>query len=131
VEDAEMADAKKILIVEDEEEQRTWLEAFFADNGYLTVTAENGEEGFAKAQGGGIDLITLDITMDQQSGVKMFRQIQSTPATQDIPVIMITGMAREFKSFIERTKQVEDPAGYFEKPVDREALLARVKELIG
>ncbi len=126
-----MADPKKILIVEDEEEQRTWLQVLFEDNGYQTVTAENGELGFAKAQSEDIDLITLDITMDQQSGVKMYRQIQSTPETKVIPVIMITGMAREFKSFIDRTKQVESPAGYFEKPVDRDALLAKVKELIG
>ena len=126
-----MADPKKILIVEDEEHQRTWLTAFFEDNGYQTVTADNGEEGFAKAQSEGVDLITLDITMDQQSGVKMYRNLQAKPATKVIPVIMITGMAREFKSFIDRTKQVESPAGYFEKPVDRDALLAKVKELIG
>jgi DNA-binding response OmpR family regulator len=128
---ADMADAKKILIVEDEEHQRTWLTAFFEDNGYETVTAEDGEAGFEKAKGGGIDLITLDITMDRQSGVKMFRNLQESPETEAIPVIMITGMAREFKTFIQRTKQVKDPAGYFEKPVDRDALLAKVKELIG
>jgi DNA-binding response OmpR family regulator len=126
-----MADAKKILIVEDEEHQRTWMVAFFEDNGYQTVTAENGEEGFAKALSEGVDLITLDITMDQQSGVKMYRNLQQSPELKPIPVIMITGMAREFKSFIERTKQVESPAGYFEKPVDRDELLAKVKELIG
>jgi len=126
-----MADAKKILIVEDEEHQRTWLTAFFEDNGYHTVTAENGEEGFAKARSEGVDLITLDITMDQQSGVKMYRNLQDSPELKPIPVIMITGMAREFKSFLDRTKQVESPAGYFEKPVDRDELLAKVKELIG
>jgi DNA-binding response OmpR family regulator len=126
-----MSDAKKILIVEDEEHQRTWMIAFFEDNGYQTVTAENGEEGFAKAQSEGVDLITLDITMDQQSGVKMYRNLQASPELKPIPVIMITGMAREFKAFIERTKQVESPAGYFEKPVDRDELLAKVKELIG
>lgn len=126
-----MADPKKILIVEDELEQRTWLTVFFEDNGYQTVTAENGEEGFEKARGGGIDLITLDITMDQQSGVKMFRNLQKSPETEAIPVIMITGMAREFKSFIERTKQVKNPDGYFEKPVNRDDLLKKVQELIG
>jgi CheY-like chemotaxis protein len=126
-----MADKKKILIVEDEPGERTWLTAFFGDNGYETVTAVDGEDGFAKATGGGIDLITLDITMDNQSGVKMFRNLQRSPVTENIPVIMITGLAREFKSFIERTKQVKNPSGYFEKPVDRDELLTKVKELIG
>ena len=126
-----MADPKKILIVDDELDVRTWLTTFFEDNGYATDTAENGEEGFAKASAGGIDLITLDITMDTQSGVRMFRNLQKDPATGNIPVIIITGVASEFKTFIERTRQVENPDGYFEKPVDREALLAKVRELIG
>ena len=124
-----MADAKKILIVDDEQDELTWLTAFFTDNGHQTDTAVDGKEGFAKAKG--TDLITLDITMDNQSGVKMFKQLQGDPETKDIPVILITGVAREFKTFLERTKQVEAPQGYFEKPVDRAALLAKVKELIG
>ena len=126
-----MADAKKILIVDDEQDIRTWLTTFFEDNGYETDTAVDGEEGFAKARAGGVDLITLDITMDNQSGVKMFRNLQKEPATGNIPVIMITGVAKEFKTFLARTRQVKDPDGYFEKPVDREALLAKVRELIG
>ncbi len=124
-----MADTKTILIVDDEQDELTWLTAFFTDNGYRTDTAVDGEEGFAKAKG--VDLITLDITMDNQSGVKMFKQLQGDPETKDIPVIMITGVAREFQTFLKRTKQVEEPQGYFEKPVDRDALLAKVKELIG
>ncbi len=126
-----MADAKKILIVDDEQDVRTWLTTFFEDNGYGTDTAVDGEEGFAKARAGGVDLITLDITMDNESGVRMFRNLQKEPATANIPVIIVTGVAKEFKTFLERTKQVDDPEGYFEKPVDREALLAKVRELIG
>ena len=126
-----MADMKKILIVDDEADMRTLLTTFFVDNGYETTSAVDGEEGFAKAKSEGIDLITLDITMDNESGVRMFKNLQTDPATEDIPVIMITGVAAEFKSFIERTKQVENPEGYFEKPVDKDALLAKVKELVG
>jgi hypothetical protein len=44
---------------------------------------------------------------------------------------MITGVAREFKSFIERAKQVKAPDGYFEKPVNRDDLLKKIRELIG
>ena len=104
---------------------------FFEDNGFETSSAVDGEEGFEKAKTEGIDLITLDIAMDNQSGIKMFRELQKNPETASIPVIMITGVAREFKSFIERAKQVKNPDGYFEKPVERDALLAKIKELIG
>lgn len=126
-----MADQKKILVVEDEEDQRVWLTTFLEDHGYATDYAVDGEEGFALAQQEGIDLITLDISMDNQSGIKMFRNLQKSPTTAGIPVIMITGVAAEFRRFIERAKQVESPAGYFEKPVDEEALLAKIRELIG
>jgi len=123
--------AKKILIVEDEPDQRIWLETFFADNDYETISAEDGQIGFEKAKSEKPDLITLDISMDNESGIKMFRNVQETPETSAIPVIMITGVSPEFKKFIEKRKQVHPPAGYFEKPVDRDALLKKVKELIG
>jgi DNA-binding response OmpR family regulator len=126
-----MADKKKILVVEDEVDQRTWLMAFLEDNGYETTQAEDGEQGFEKARTEKIDLITLDISMDNQSGLKMFRSLQGSPETAKIPVIMITGVAREFKRFIERARQVRNPEGYFEKPVDKKALLAKIRELIG
>jgi twitching motility two-component system response regulator PilH len=126
-----MADKKRILVVDDEIDERTWLVAFFEDHGYDTAEAEDGEVGFDKARNEGIALITLDISMDNQSGIKMFRNLQKTPGTAQIPVIMITGVAREFKQFIERAKQVKNPEGYFEKPVDKDALLKKVRELIG
>ena len=126
-----MADKKKILVVEDEEDQREWLMTFFEDHGYETIHAVDGEKGFDLAKSESVDLITLDISMDNQSGIKTFRKLQQSPETAEIPVIMITGVAAEFKLFIERAKQVKNPDGYFEKPFDENALLAKVKELIG
>ncbi len=126
-----MADKKKILVVEDEEDQWVWLTTFFEDHGYETVHAIDGEKGLDLAKSESVDLITLDISMDNQSGIKMFRNLQRSPETAEIPVIMITGVAAEFKQFIERAKQVKNPDGYFEKPFDESALLAKVKQLIG
>ncbi len=126
-----MADKKKILVVEDEEDQWVWLTTFFEDHGYETVHAIDGEKGLELAKSVSVDLITLDISMDNQSGIKMFRNLQRSPETAEIPVIMITGVAAEFKQFIERAKQVKNPDGYFEKPFDESALLAKVKQLIG
>jgi len=123
--------AKKILIVEDEADQREFLSTLLSDNGYDIVTAENGQIGFDKAKTESPDLITLDISMDEQSGVKTFRQLQEAPETKDIPVVMVTGVTPEFKRFIETRKQVDPPAGYVEKPVDQAELLKKIKELIG
>jgi len=126
-----MADKKKILIIDDEPDMVEGLKTFFEDNDYNTVTAYNGEEGFEKARNDRPDLITLDISMDKQSGIKCYRNLCDSPETSNIPVLMVTGVAADFKKFIESRKQVPKPAGYFEKPVERQDLLKKVKELIG
>ena len=126
-----MAEKKKILIVEDEPDMVEWLTAFFEDNGYATLSASDGFAGFEKAEAEQPDLITLDITMDKESGVKMYRKLHESEKASDIPVIMITGISSDFKKFIESRKQVNPPAAYFEKPVDRDELLKKVQELIG
>jgi len=125
-----MSDKKKILVVDDEPDMVTWLTTFFEDNGYATVSASNGFEGMEKVASEKPDLITLDITMDKESGVKMFRKLNDSKDFSNIPVIILTGVSAEFKTFIESRKQVNPPAAYFEKPVERDDLLAKVKELI-
>ncbi|MFH1701785.1 MAG: response regulator [Candidatus Zixiibacteriota bacterium] len=126
-----MSEKKKILIIEDEADQRDLLIAYFEDNDYDTITAEDGQKGFELAKTENVSLITLDISMDNESGIKAIRNLQETPATANIPVIMITGVSSDFKRFLERSKKVNPPQGYFDKPVDRDALLKKVKELIG
>ncbi len=123
--------AKKILIVDDEPDMVEWLKAFFDDNGYDTIHAYDGFDGFDKAKTEKPDMITLDITMDKESGVKMYRNLKDTEETANIPVVMVTGVTIDFKRFISTRKQVPPPDAYFEKPVDQEAMLKKVQELIG
>lgn len=126
-----MADQKKILVVDDEPDMVEWLTTFFEDNGYATISASDGFDGFEKVLSEKPDLITLDITMDRESGVGMYRKLHDHEEASKIPVIMLTGVSPEFKRFIESRKQVSPPDAYFEKPVDRGDLLKKVKELIG
>jgi len=125
-----MTERKTILIVEDEPDEVAYLSALFVDNGFDVMSAGNGQEGFEKAKSRHPDLITLDISMPEESGVRMFRDVQNDPATADIPVIMITGVTHDFKRFIETRRQVHAPAGYFDKPPNREQLLAKINELL-
>jgi len=125
-----MAD-KTILIVDDEPDIVKWLKTLFEEHGYATISAPNGFEGFDKAESERPDLITLDITMDKESGVKMYRKLHESDRTKNIPVIMVTGVDPQFKDFISKRKQVNPPAAYFEKPVNKDELLAKIKELIG
>jgi DNA-binding response OmpR family regulator len=122
--------AKKILVVDDEPDVVAYLSAVLADNGYEVVSAQDGREGMAKTVAERPDLILLDITMPNESGVRMYRELHAGPETTKIPVVMVTGVSPEFKRFIETRKQVPPPAGYFEKPPDREKLLAKIRELL-
>jgi len=126
-----MTTQKTILIVEDEADEVAYLKALFEDNGFAVISAVNGQDGFEKAKSQHPDLITLDISMPEESGVRMFRDLQNDPATSGIPVVIITGISHDFKRFIETRKQVRPPAGYFDKPPDREQLLAKIHELLG
>ena len=121
---------KKILIVDDEPDLVAYLGAFLEDNGFSVIAAGNGKEGWERAVAERPDLITLDITMPEESGVRLFRNLQQDPDTAGIPVVIVTGISHDFKRFIDTRKQVHPPAAYFEKPVDREALLAKINELL-
>ncbi|ROL62544.1 response regulator [Bacteroidetes/Chlorobi group bacterium ChocPot_Mid] len=123
--------SKKILIVDDEEDIVTYLQTLFGENGYNVITAGNGVDAVRMAKAEKPDMITLDITMPEESGVKAFRELQESSETQNIPVIIVSGVDPEFKKFISSRKQVKPPAAYFEKPIDREELLNKVKEIIG
>ena len=125
-----MSDKKKILIVEDEPDLVEMLSVFFGESGFDTITAYDGHEGFIKAENEKPDLITLDISMPGESGVKMYRNLINSDKAKNIPVIIITAAPAELKGFIKRMKSFPDPAGYFEKPVDRDELLSKIKALV-
>ncbi|MCW8816309.1 MAG: response regulator, partial [Ignavibacteriaceae bacterium] len=71
-----MGSKKKILIIDDEDDVITYLSTFFTDNGFETITAINGKDGFEKAKIVKPDIITLDISMPEESGVKALRDLQ-------------------------------------------------------
>lgn len=125
-----MSAAKKILIVEDEQDVLAYFEAIFQDNGYDTVLARNGIEGFELAKSEKPDLIALDITMPGQSGMKTYRQYKRHPALKDIPVIIITAVNDSFKSLLDELNGFSTPEAFFNKPIDPEELLKVVAGIL-
>jgi DNA-binding response OmpR family regulator len=122
--------AKTILVVDDEHDLVEYLTSVLEDNGFHVAAAVNGKDGMEKAVAILPDLILLDVSMPEQSGVRMYRNLQEDARTSAIPVVMLTGVSHEFKRFIETRKRVRPPAGYFDKPPDREQLLAKIRELL-
>ncbi|MBU1273936.1 MAG: response regulator [Proteobacteria bacterium] len=129
--------AKRVLVVDDEMDVRTFISTLLDSNGYKVVVAENGEQGWQKFQEKEPDLITLDVMMPKESGIKMYRDIKTNPNFASVPVLVISGLAR--KTFLHSQKvldkfkgqSVPEPEGYIEKPPEPDELMGEVKRLIG
>jgi CheY-like chemotaxis protein len=125
-----MSEKKKIIIIDDDPDIVTYLKILLEDNGYATDSAKDGQEGLEKTRAGKPDLICLDITMPEKSGVKYYREVRDDPELKKIPVVMVTGVMEEFKHFISTRRQVPPPDGYISKPIDKEKLLETIKKLL-
>jgi len=126
-----MADPPLILVVDDEPDMRVFLEAVLEDNGYEVILASNGEQALQQVARRRPDAITLDMAMPQKSGVGVFRALKGDEATRDIPIIIVTGMANDFRRFISTRGRVPPPDGYLSKPVEEEQVLAALHEVLG
>lgn len=125
-----MADQKRIMVIDDDPDFAKFLILLLEDHGYATIVAKDGEEGIQKTRAERPDLILLDITMPEKSGVKFYREVREAQELKAIPVVMVTGVTIDFKQFIHNRRQVPPPDGYFAKPVDQEELLATISRLL-
>ena len=127
---------KKILVVDDEPDMLTFLCTLFEDNGYLTEKATDGADAMNKVKAEKPDLISLDLLMPNETGIKMFRELRRDDETKDIPVVMITGLGKgdipqmDFKEWIQK-RTIRPPEAYIEKPVVPEVLMGAIKSIIG
>ena len=121
----------KILIVDDEEDARKYLEVLFQENGYETAIATDGDEAMPMVKEFKPDLISLDIIMPRETGQKFYRALCKDPDLKRIPVIICSGVTRYKELFSRDHATMPKPLAFIEKPIDKEALLDKVKEAIG
>ena len=127
-----MADAGKlVLVVDDDPDARDFLITVLEDNGYATVSAKDGSEALEVIEQQRPDLVTLDITMPEKSGVAVYRKLREDEQLRDIPVIIVTGISDDFEKFISSRRQIPPPDGFIHKPLDPLHLIKMVSDLIG
>jgi CheY-like chemotaxis protein len=124
-----MVSQKTILIVDDEPDVLTYLSTLLEDHGYATILAKDGEEALAKLKASLPDLITLDVSMPEKSGVKLYREIKEDPRWKKIPILIVTGVSGDFQKFISTRQQVPPPEGYLSKPINQEEILELIRKL--
>jgi CheY-like chemotaxis protein len=115
--------AHKILVVDDEPDVAKYLETLLKTGGYEVVKASDGDEALKIVEKDPPDLISLDIMMPKETGVRFYRKIKKKDSAKDIPIVVVSGMAG-------RHLAVPEPDAIFEKPVDRAEYLKTIKSLL-
>ena len=118
-----------VLVVDDEEEIRTFLATLMGDEGAAALQATDGDEALATAIRAKPDLITLDLSMPGRDGIETFCDLRQNPATELIPVCIITGHP-EFRKVI-YDRPVTPPEGFIEKPCDPEHVVKTIRRILG
>lgn len=113
-----------IVIVDDEPPIRTLLRNCFEQEGYRVSEAASGAELSNLVKAGNVDLITLDLTLGNESGLEIARNLR---AESQIPIIMVTGKG----DVIDRVVGLEVGADdYIAKPFHLREMLARVRTVL-
>jgi two-component system cell cycle response regulator DivK len=119
--------SKRILVVEDEEDNRRIVRDLLTSVGYEIIEAVTGEEGVKTAETQVPDLILMDIQLPGLDGYEATRQIKANSALRHIPLIVVTSYALsgdDVKAFEAGCD------GYVSKPFSPRALLAKIREYL-
>jgi len=122
---------KCVLVVDDEQDVRDYLRGALVDAGFEVETASDGLEAMAKVRAHPPDAISLDLVMPKHSGARFCRDLQKDPHLAKIPVLIVTGHARDEvggPDFEEMT--VRGPGVYIEKPVSPRTYVSAIRELL-
>jgi DNA-binding response OmpR family regulator len=122
-----MSGAKKILVVEDDDETRELLRMALERRGYAVFTAEDGVGGFEEAMRCRPDLIVTDVTMPVADGVHLVRRVRDTPEVAATPILITTGFGSGNATFT----LAQGATAYEPKPINPESFMATVERLIG
>jgi len=118
---------KRILVVEDEEDNRRIVRDLLTSVGYEIIEAVTGEDGVTAAATHLPDLILMDIQLPGLDGYEATRRIKANPTLHHIPIIVVTSYALsgdDTKAFAAGCD------GYVSKPFSPRALLAKIREYL-
>jgi len=129
--------SRRVLTVDDDSDITMFVKTVLEENGYTPLVARNGEAGLSMARDEAPDLIILDVLMPKQSGIRMYRELKRDESLKNIPVIILSGIAK--RTFLRSQEAltefgdepIPEPDVYIEKPVEPTELAETVSDLIG
>lgn len=116
--------ARKVLIVDDAQVDRSNLERIVSDAGFTVLLAESGVQAIERAKRDKPDLILMDVNMPDMDGFAATRRLKGDDATKNIPVVFVTGKNQKADM---AWGQMLGAKGYIAKPYTREQILAQLQ----
>jgi len=118
----------RVMVVEDEPENRLFIGLMLRTEGYEVVEAEDGPTAFRILEGGAHpDLILLDVMMPGLNGWQVFQRLREDPTAARIPVVMLTALAQ--RADVERAVEL-GVDGYLTKPFEPADLIHTIEEAL-
>ena len=123
-----MSSPKRVLLVEDNADNRFIYSAMLRHAGYDVLIAVDGHEGLDLARSRAPHAVVMDIALPGMDGLEVTRRLKADPATRQMPVIALTAHALP----ADRARALEAGCDvYLAKPIAPPAVLAEVQRLIG
>jgi two-component system cell cycle response regulator DivK len=118
---------RKILVVDDHEDNRRILRDLLTTAGMEVIEAFTGQDAVTRAEKEGVDLVIMDIQLPDMDGYEATRRIKALPERRGVPIIAVTSYALSG----DEAKAVEAGCdGYVSKPFSPRALLAKIREYL-
>ncbi len=115
---------KSVLAIDDENDVLLIIKTALQSEGYDVLTATNGFDGLAIAEDQRPSLILLDLMMPEMDGMEVLKKLKETKVTDDIPVIILTGLSDRGKI---REALDKGTSYYIVKPFEYQELVSKVK----
>lgn len=120
--------AKRILVIDDQADERAIQGAMLGHLGYEVETAEDGAAGVRMATESPPDMVLLDIAMPRMDGFAVCRQLRTDPRTASVPILFFTASV---VGDLEARAREAGASGIMVKPLEPREVARRVEELIG
>jgi DNA-binding response OmpR family regulator len=118
----------RIVVADDEVDVRELVAYRLSRSGYEVIEAQDGEQALRLALADPPDLAVLDVMMPKLNGYELTRRLRAEPATERVPIILLTARAQEADVSQGFEAGADD---YLRKPFNPDELLARVRAVLG
>ncbi|MFP4057052.1 MAG: two-component system response regulator [Candidatus Brocadiia bacterium] len=122
----------KVLIIDDDQDIVAAMECLLSVRDFEVLSATNADEGLRLAREQRPDVVLLDLLMTPRSGIEVYQELRGEPQLRGTKILIVTALKEKihedrFAPEVEACWAAED---FFDKPVDPDALVERIRDLV-